>query len=206
MPTLLVPALILIVLAHAMPVVAQPLDEPNLFTYVRLGTSAVMADGVRRAPAVGFGMRAELERFAIDVSGLNFALNYDARDPARELAVGSVLKIQALKFLTPGREGSGYVGGGVSWGYVSVGRAARSDGLNTSWHGRGLQGEFTIGYEVPRSSAIRFLVQADASMPFFAARSETFTYPSPGNAVSTGRERRLIPSLALSVGVGWRRR
>lgn len=206
MPALLVPALMLIVLVHAAPVVAQPLDEPRLFTYVRLGVSAVMADGVRRAPAGGFGMRAELERFAIDVSGLNFALNYDAGDPARELAVGSVLKIQGLKFLRPRGEGSGYIGGGVSWGYVSVGRAARSDGLNTSWHGRGLQGEFTIGYEGPRSSGIRFLVQADASMPFFAARSETFIYPSAGSAVSTGRERRLIPSLALSVGVGWRRR
>jgi hypothetical protein len=185
---------------------AQSVVDPHVFTYVRLGASTVMADGTRRSPAAGFGLRAEMETFAIDVSGLNFALNYDASDPSREMAVGSLLKIQGLKFFTPGRDGSPYVGAGVSWGHVNVGRAARVAGQANSWHGKGLQGELTVGYELPRSSGIRFLVQADASVPFFAAHSETFAYPAPGIVVSTGRESRVIPSVVLSVGVGWRKR
>jgi hypothetical protein len=94
----------------------------------------------------------------------------------------------------------------VSWGHVSIGRAARPDGHDTSWQGRGLQGEFTVGYEMPRSSGVRFLVQADASLPLFNARSESYAYPTPGSVVHTGSDSRLIPSVVLSFGVGWQRR
>ena len=202
-----VPALMLMIVLHASLSAAQSSRE-RLFTYVRVGASAVMADGVRRAPAVGFGLRGEMEDFAIDVSGLNFALKSDFTDsdPKRDLTVGSLLKIQGLKFFTPNREGSAYVGGGASWGFVSVGRAARPDGHDMSWEGKGLQGEFTVGYELPRSSGVRFLVQADASLPFFNARSEGFSYPTPGSVVHTGTDQRLMPSVVLSLGVGWQRR
>jgi hypothetical protein len=205
MPKPFVPAMVFLVLIRTPLATAQSLDEPRLFTYVRLGGAVVMADDVQRTPAVGFGIRGETESFAIDVSGLNFALSYDARNPAREIAVGSLLKIEGLKFFSPEREGSAYIGGGLSWGYISVGRASRSGGSDTSWDGRGLQGEFTVGYELPRSSGIRFLVQADASLPLFSARSTSYAYPSPGIVESTGRDRLVIPSVVLSMGVGWRR-
>jgi hypothetical protein len=199
------PALIFIIAVDATLAAAQSLDEPRLFTYVRVGTSAVMADDLRRAPAVGFGLRGEVGSFAVDISGLNFALNVEFIDPARELAVGSLLKLQGLKFFSPDRKGSAYIGGGASWGVVSVGRAAHPDGHNSSWGGSGLQGEFTIGYELPRSHRVRFLLQADASLPLFNARSESYSYPDPGRVVHVGSDVRVIPSVVLSFGVGWQR-
>jgi hypothetical protein len=89
---------------------------------------------------------------------------------------------------------------------LSVGRAARPGGGATSWHGNGLQGELTVGYELARDSALRVFVQADASAPFFSARSDTFAYPRPGSIVSTGRQARYIPSIVVSAGFGWQTR
>jgi hypothetical protein len=206
MPRSSLPALALSLLLVSTPAAAQQADTPTLFAYVRLGASTVMADDVRRVPAAGFGLRAETESFAVDVSGLNLAFGYDANDPIGEVAAGSLVKIQGIKFLAPERERSSYIGGGLSWGFVTAGRAESPGGRDASWHGRGLQGEVTAGYELSRGSSFRFFVQTDASLPFFRARSESYDYPTPGTVVHTGSDQRYIPSIVLSLGVGWRRR
>ena len=92
-------ALSLILLVPASLVSAQPVAGSGVFAYARLGQSAVFADGTRSAPAIGFGVRGEFERLAIDASFLNLTLSYDPQDPAREMAVGSMFRLQALRFL-----------------------------------------------------------------------------------------------------------
>jgi len=185
-------------LLHPTAAIAQ-----QMFTYGRLGGSAVFADRTLRAPAFGFGIRAELDSFAIDVSGLNFALEHDPFDDSKSVAAGSWLKLSALRFLKPDATASPYVGAGLSWGAVSYGRdVQRGAGTGaTSWHGDGLQSELTVGYEVGRGSAVRVFVQADAALPFFRAASHTYTF-----ANITGVDRRYVPSVVMSVGLGWQRR
>lgn len=179
----------------------------QVFTYGRLGGSAVFAEQTLRAPAFGFGIRAELDAFAIDVSGLNFALEHDPFNDSRNVAAGSWLKLSALRFLKPDAAASPYLGAGLSLGVISFGRdesGTRVNGVTsgvTSWHGDGLQSELTVGYEIGRGSAVRIFVQADAALPFFRAASHTYTFAS-----TTGVDYRYVPSVVMSVGVGWQRR
>ena len=193
-----------LVILQASATAAQVVDDPQLMGYARLGQSIVFGDDVRHAPGFGFGFRKELETLAIDVSFLNLALDFDPNEE-REMAAGSLLKIQALRFLSSNAPRSAYLGGGLSWGVISVDRSVPPGGGATSWHGSGLQGEMTIGYELARDSPLRVFVQAEASAPFFNAHSDTFAYPRAGSIVNTGRQARYVPSVVVSAGVGWGR-
>ncbi|HEV8397759.1 MAG TPA: hypothetical protein VGQ37_25935 [Vicinamibacterales bacterium] len=159
----------------------------------------------RSSPGVGFGVRGETETFAVDVSFLNLAVDFQPVDEVKDLFTGSLLKIEGLRFFTPHSSRSAYAGGGMSWGSQSLGRPAPPGGGATSWAGHGLQAEFTAGYELARKSPVRFFVQADATAPLYAAYSETFAYPRPGEVVSTSKDSRYVPTVVVSAGVGWRR-
>ena len=191
-----------VVLLHATPAAAQG----QVFGYARLGYGAAFAEQTRRAPAIGLGLRAELDTFAVDVSVANFALAFDPYDDMSGVAVGSWLKLEALRYLTPDAQGSAYLGGGLSWGRVSIDRGGESGA--TSWHGSGLQGELTGGYEMGRHSDIRIFVQANAALPLFRARSFTYSYSRTESGIETsaGVQRRYIPSAVVSIGLGWQRR
>ena len=184
---------------------AHASDEMNVVSYARLGEAVVFDGGGRPAPAFGFGIRGEMETFAVDVSGLNLAIDFHPVDTARDLLAGSLIKIEVLRFLSPYTRRSAYVGGGMSWGQLSLGREDALDGSVRSWTGSGLQAELTAGYEFARKSPVRFFVQADASAPFFMGRHQTFEYSPSGTAVSTTRESRYIPTVVVSAGVGWHR-
>jgi hypothetical protein len=190
----------------------QPQTQPDRghvrsFGYARLGYGGVFADDVRGAPAFGFGYRGELESFALDVSFLNFTVGSGSYTQASEVFAGSLLRLQALRFLHPQADRSVYVGGGMSWGALTVGRDAGPSLYGNSWHGNGLQGEVTVGYELPRASQLRMFVQADLGLPIFYARSDTVTYPPGGTRVPAvvASERRYIPSAAVTIGIGWQR-
>jgi hypothetical protein len=207
MPKVLV-AMVAAVVLHATVAPARASDEFNFVTYVRLGQGVVFDSSLKAAPAFGFGMRGEMERFAIDVSGLNLALRDDFVDTSGNLVTGSVIKMEVLRFLTPQTRRSAYAGGGLSWGLLSVGRTDQPGGMSSSssWSGGGLQGEATVGYEVGRKSPVRFFVQADASLPFFRGRSQTYDYRQWRTADGVTSESRYLPSLVVSAGVGWHRR
>lgn len=51
---------------------------------------------------------------------------------------------------------------------------------------------------------MRLFVQADASAPLFVGQDQTFVYTA-GTATSVVQERRYIPSVVLSAGLGWSR-
>jgi hypothetical protein len=190
-------ALVLLALSGLVsPVYAQVAG--GSFTYARLGYGAAFADEVRPSPAIGFGIRGGFDELEVDVSFLNYVIG-NPYEEGRDVFAGSLFRLQVLRFLDAEAERSAYVGGGVSWGAVSLGR--RVTGTTRSWNGTGLQGEVTAGYEFVRKSPMRLFVQTDIGLPFFIATSRTDMFGS-----SRGAERRYIPSAAVTFGIGFKRR
>jgi hypothetical protein len=190
--------------------VTTPQAEPrrvgiDSFGYARLGYARMLGSGGASNPAIGFGYRAELDSWGLDVSFLNQQLpsSNGAFGGSTGMA-GSLLKLQALYFLAPRANASAYLGGGFSWGTTMRSSDSAQNGYS-SWHGSGLQGELTAGYELPRASELRVFAQADATLPFYYTRGQAFTFSQGrSSAVTTGR--RYNPSVTVSVGVGWQRR
>jgi len=187
----------------------------DAFTYARLGYSGIFADHTYGTPAFGFGYRAELDSMAIDVSFINMQVGSSDYYGSSGARAASLLKLSGLYMLNREANATPYFGGGLSWGNTSV-SASRPvtvvspapgfpNGIPASYttggHGSGLQGELTAGYEFGRATTIRLFVQADAILPFYSVTSETFT--TRGAITST--ERRYVPSLVMSVGLGWQR-
>jgi hypothetical protein len=190
----------------------SPRVSVDSFAYARLGYSGTFTGSTQGAPAMGFGYRAELDSFAVDVSFFNYQVrtSNSAYGPSGYYGSGggfsgSFLKLEGLYFLKPAANASPYVGGGLSWGGV-----ARSSGTatsQTSLRGSGLQGELTVGYELPRASTLRVFVQADATLPFYHVTSQTITFTQgpPFTSSRSSGDRRYVPSLAVSIGLGWQR-
>ena len=189
----------------ASPVYAQTAQpEFRSFGYARLGYGGAFADNIRSAPAIGFGYRGELESVAFDVSFFNYMVGTRAYDDGSVFA-GSVLKLQVLRFLDGESDRSAYVGGGFSWGGISA--SGRGTPYTGGWHGSGLQGEISTGYEFRGNTPLRVFIQADVGVPFFRATRESFTvFNQPGSFRSTAVDRRFIPSAVLSFGMGWNTR
>jgi hypothetical protein len=172
----------------------------DAFWYARLGYGGVFGDRTYGTPALGFGYRVELDSVGIDVSFLNYQIGssnnsgYYGSSSGNAFA-GSVLKLEGLYFIDPEANRSTYVGGGISWGGASFGNG---------WNGKGLQGELTAGYELPRASALRVFVQADAVLPFYQASAVRFPVNYRLNAPIT-TDHRYAPSLVVSMGFGWQR-
>ena len=166
--------------------------------YARLGYGSLFGDRAYGTPALGFGYRAELDSFGIDVAFLNFQFptSNDASDSA---LAGSLLKLSGLYFLNPQASRTAYFGGGLSYGHATFGNwDYRAIGnYRTEWDGSGLQGELTVGYELARATSLRLFVQADAVLPFYQVTSETYS-----RSVVTSTDRRYAPSLVVSIGIG----
>jgi hypothetical protein len=186
------------------PVFAQQASPPEFrsFGYARLGYGGAFADNVRPAPAIGFGFRGELPSVAFDVSFFNYMIGNHRYYDDGSVFAGSVLKLQILRFLNGEADRSLYVGGGLSWGSIS----ADSNGTpySSSWHGSGLQGEFSTGYEFRGNTPLRVFIQTDVGVPFFRATRESYTlFPQPGTFRSPVVDHRFIPSAVVSLGMGW---
>jgi hypothetical protein len=167
--------------------------------YARLGYGSIFGDSAYGTPALGFGYRAELDTFAIDVSFLNFQIPTSDYNSSGASA-GSLLKLSGLYFTSPQANRSGYLGAGMSYGHRSFGATwgGTAGQYQTGWDGHGLQGELTVGYELARATSLRMFLQADAILPFYQVTSETFT--RFGQVTAT--DRRYAPSLVVSIGIG----
>jgi hypothetical protein len=178
---------------------AAPLRvQSDSFRYVRLGYGSIFGDRGYGSSALGFGYRVELDSLAIDVSFFNFQIQPRAGTTSNGATAGSAVKLEVLRFMNPDANASAYAGGGVSYGGMSFGGSQ----FGNRWHGSGLQGELTVGYEFPRASSLRMFVQADATLPFYKAKIETYSR-SPGQTIAT--QQRYASALAFSVGLGWQR-
>jgi hypothetical protein len=169
--------------------------------YGRLGFGAVFADSAYGTPALGFGYRAELDSFAIDIAFLNYQFSSPGNYSSPRAYTFTLLKLSGLKFQHPQANRSAYYGAGLSYGLQSITRGATAayefGRYTTSWSGSGLRGELTAGYELARATSLRVFVQADATLPFYKVTSETRSL----NGLVTA-DRRYAPSLVLSIGVG----
>jgi len=189
---------------------ARAPSRSDSFWYARLGYGGVFGDSFTGGPALGFGFRAGFDSYGIDVSFLNFKVPSSGSDilygsQASSLA-GSLLKLEGLYFLKPKPRATAYLGGGFSYGGTDVGGAYGTNNIQTSWHGSGLQGELTAGYEWPRANALRMFVQADATLPFYNVTSEQITFSDrPFGGFTSTTDHRYSASLVVSVGLGWQR-
>jgi hypothetical protein len=178
------------------------------YGYARLGYGTIFAGRAYGAPSVGFGWRVELDSFGLDVSFLNMQAAENGDGSSGGASAGSLVKLQGLHFLKPTANASTYLGGGLSWGFATAATGAGYD-TNTytsGWHGSGLQGELTIGYECARASTVRIFVEGNGVLPLYRVRSETYSYSRPGVAATTVvAGHRYAPSLVVSVGIGWQR-
>ena len=169
--------------------------------YARLGYGSIFGDQTYGTPSFGFGYRAELDSYAIDVSFLNFQVGTDdAYYGSSGASASSWLKLSGLYFLSPQANRSAYLGGGLSYGHRSLGGDwnVTTGQYRSGFHGDGLQGELSVGYEVARATSLRLFVQGDAILPFYQVTSETY---SRFGAV-TATDRRYAPSFVVSVAIG----
>ena len=190
--------------------VTTPQAEPkrvgiDSFGYARLGYGSMLGPGGSGNAAIGFGFRAELDSWGLDISFFNHQLPSSNGGHGGSYGMaGSLLKLQGLYFLNPRANASAYFGGGLSWG-ATTGSSGSSPNGYSSWHGSGLQGELTAGYELPRASELRVFVEADATLPFYHTSGQAVTFSQGrSSAVTTGRH--YNPSITVSVGLGWQRR
>jgi len=198
--------------------VAQATPAPRVrsdsFTYARLGYGGIFGDQTYRTPSFGFGYRAELDKVALDVSFLNFQAGpTDYYGSSASADSSSFLKLSGLYLLNRDANSTPYFGGGLSWGRTAINNIQQTEiarpptgpntvyYYNTGGHGSGLQGELTAGYEFGRATTLRMFVQADAILPFYSVVSQTI---SSRGGVSE-RTSRYVPSLVMSVGLGWQR-
>ncbi len=175
--------------------------------YARLGHGSLFGNDAYSTPALGFGYRAELDSFAIDVSFLNVQFGTRNSSSSSSGSAESLLKLSGLYFLSPTANRSLYLGGGLSYGHQSFGGSynATTGYYTSAWDGSGLQSELTVGYELARATSFRMFVQADAVLPFYESTAETYptgpTRPRTGVVTPTA-DRRYAPSLVVSIGVG----
>ena len=181
--------------------------QSDTYWHARLGYGSVFGSQTHGVPALGFGYRAEFDRFGVDVSFFNYHFDQGSGYyPTRSSTfAGSLLKLEGLYFTSPTANRTAYFGGGLSWGGTDLG-----DGLK-SWSGHGLQGELTTGYELARATTVRLFIQGDATLPLYNTVSETYSSPQrlPNGrylAPTVTTEHRYTPSVIVSMGIGWQRR
>jgi hypothetical protein len=179
--------------------------DSGAFAYARIGYGRVLGEGGAADPVIGFGARARNDRFGLDISFLNVSPSARGVGVAPGATAVSLLKIEALYFLGPAAHTSVYLGGGVSWGSVSGydSTPSSSSSSPSNWNGSGMQGELTAGYELPRAGRLRVFVQTDATLPFYRTVGQSYD-TSNGQSIAIVTGRRYNPSIALSLGVGWR--
>ena len=173
--------------------------------YARLGYGSLFGNDAYGTPALGFGYRAELDSFAIDVSFLNFQFSANNSSSSSGGTAQTLLKLSGLYFLSPRANRSVYLGAGLSYGHQSFGGSYNpATGYYTSnWDGSGMQGELTVGYELARVTSFRVFTQADAVLPFYESTAKTYpTNPGRGIVIAPTIDRRRAPSLVVSIGLG----
>jgi hypothetical protein len=173
--------------------------------YARLGYGSLFGNDAYGTPALGFGYRAELDSFAIDVSFLNFQFSANNSSSSSGGTAQTLLKLSGLYFLSPLANRSAYLGAGLSYGHQSFGGSYNpATGYYTSnWDGSGMQGELTVGYELARVTSVRIFTQVDAVLPFYESTAKTYpANPGRGIVVAPTIDRRRAPSLVVSIGLG----
>ena len=117
----------------------------------------------------------------------------------------SLMTVKGLYVVRPRSRTTAYVGAGAGWRAMSFGRSFEipnefrspsAPDIDEQWHGKGLEGELTVGYALARAAtSTRFFVQADITRPFYRAKRYSNREVVVGD--------RYVSSLVVSLGAGW---
>lgn len=156
--------------------------------YITVGYGVTGGGDTAPGPSLGGGYRYELDRFAVD-AGLHLDM---AQSGAPASRFGFQAGIRGLYFFSPTTSSSPYLGGGLSFG------AASTELDHVSYYGAGLAGRASLGYEFLRESTIRFLVEADAVLPFYSLDRS-----SESSLAAAGPANVYAPTFGINLGIAW---
>jgi hypothetical protein len=162
--------------------------KAEFMSIVTFGGTLYPPAGAAVAPTFGFGMRVELDTWAIDVSG-KVALPPDALQAAFFSASGH---LNGLYFLDGQANHSFYVGGGLGYGGIAYESAGNLSGAGFDLQGIG-------GFEMFRASTMRMLVQGHAGLPLYVLDGADTWSPQFGLSIGIGYK----PQPGSSGGVPW---
>jgi opacity protein-like surface antigen len=189
-------------------------NHSDSYWYGRFGYGTIAGQQRYGGPSLGFGRRIERNAFGIDVLVFSGQAKLFGTSPADLHQIGgvythaysaSLMTVKGLYFVRPMSRASVYVGAGAGWRALTFGRSFelpnefRSPSvvyLDEQWHGKGVEGELTVGCAFAREpTSTRFFVQADVTRPFYSAKRYSNRQVVVGD--------RYAPSLGVSIGAGW---
>ncbi len=155
---------------------AQPKRvEAEFMSVVSFGGTLYPPAGMAVSPTFGFGMRVELDTWAIDVSG-QLALPPDSLQGAFFAGSGH---LNGLYFLDGQANHSFYFGGGLGYGAIAYDN-------NNSLGGAGFDLQGLGGFEMFRASTMRMLVQGNVGLPLYAIDGADAWSPRFGLSIGVG--------------------
>ena len=161
-------------------------DNVKIF---RLGYGGVTGPATATGPVFGFGWRFELDQVAIELAG---DMIEAADSSSRNAGFTGDIRIGVMYYQDPIANASFYYGGGLGYGASAI------DVNGMDFGGAGLEANVSVGYETLRASTIRLFGELTATLPFYSASEVDFS----GTGSSS---RHWLPSIGLSLGVGWGR-
>jgi hypothetical protein len=165
--------------------------ENDSLVYANVGPGYIVGVDADEVPiTIGGGYRFELDSFAIDLGGqLVVAAGEDTSGGSLFANVGGVY------FLDPMANSSSFVGGSLGLGTMG---ASKDD---VTYSGGGLHARAVAGYEFFRASTMRFIVQADVTLPLYDLEGDSIT-DDMGNETEMD-DTMYAPVFGLSVGGGF---
>jgi len=157
--------------------------------YVKLGYGGVYtSEQFYNNTAIGFGYRYELDNFAVDFGFLSGIWGSSSDDYASHI---KLIQINGLYYFDPISNNSLYLGGGMSYGGTTI--VVNNDNTFDSYSEAGMTSNITFGYEMLRSSSIRFFAQTEINLPLYTVDS---FWNSENKSI-------YAPSMEFSLGIGF---
>ncbi len=160
--------------------------ENDAIVFLGVGPSYLLGTDANGVPAaISVGLRLELDGFAVDFNGQVITELMDKSDSGNEGILGTV---SGVYFFDPMANSTSFVGAGFGLSVLS----GHSDDRKLS--GGGLHAKVAVGYETFRASMMRFIVQAEVTLPMYHLDPEDDGMrPPEGDSV-------YAPVLGISVG------
>lgn len=133
--------------------------ENDAVVFLGVGPSYLLGTDANGVPAaIAAGLRLELDGFAVDFNGQYLSELVDTSNTGNQGILGTV---SAVYFFDPMANSTSFVSAGFGLSILS----AHADEVKYS--GGGLHAKATVGYEAFRASMMRFIVQAEVTLPMY---------------------------------------
>lgn len=161
--------------------------ENDSVLFLGVGPSYLLGTDSNGIPsAIAAGLRMELDGFAVDFNGQFLSELVDNSNTGNHGVLGTV---SAVYFFDPMANRTAFVSAGFGLSILS----AHSDAVEYS--GGGLHAKATVGYEAFRASMMRFIVQAEVTLPMYHLDPE-----DDGMMPSPQVDSIYAPVIGLSIG------